>query len=88
MCVWYKEKKKCEWGEVVLPVCLMGWYKERGGLREVIKRAAGRGFNDVESYCKWLVGSQTVMGKKTTNAFGLFVAILEKKRMEEELIVL
>ena len=84
MCVWYRDGLSCKWGEVVVPVCLLAWLREDAGLREVIRMEAGRGFQDVESYCKWLIGSRVVMGWKTTNAFGLFVAILERRKEEEE----
>jgi hypothetical protein len=70
----------------VVPVCLMSWWKGWAGLGMVIEEVAGRSFESLEGFCEWLVGRRVVLGKDCTNAFGLFVGILERRKEEEDLM--
>ena len=83
MCPWYKDEMKCKSMDIVIPTCLVAFLCQDSDLWNVIKSVSVRSFS-MESFCNWLIGKATVLGKNTINAFALFEGILKKRKEEEE----
>ena len=79
MCESYSSAVRCNREDVILPTSLIAFLKVELGLREVIQEVAERNFDDVFDYCKWLTERRRVLGQNGSNAFAVFVAIVNQR---------
>jgi len=73
-CEVYKRGERCTVEDVIIPVCLSGWFMKE--CREKIKEMAGCGFDSGDDYIRWLGKCGFVNGVKGTNALGVFDMIV------------
>jgi hypothetical protein len=78
-CHAYGNRRKCENEDVILPVALMGYLRQRElGLREAIREVTGKEFESVTTYCSWLVEGRRTLGVNGSNAFAVYEMIVSR----------
>jgi hypothetical protein len=83
-CNAYAKGRKCEDEDVVLPVALMGYLRQRElGLRHAIREVTGKEFESVTMYCSWLVEGRRTLGVNGSNGFAVFEMIVSRIGSDE-----
>ena len=77
MCLEYSSQKRCGREDVILQLVLMAYMWRESEYVDVIEEFAGRKFENVRSFWRWLCQRRRVLGFNGTNCFGVFERIME-----------
>jgi len=54
------------------------------GYREVVEEVAGREFEDVVEFCRWMGEGTRILGQNGSNGFAVFEGVVRKKSLEDD----
>jgi hypothetical protein len=81
-CEWYRRQERCVGGDCVIPVVLGGWGWVE--CQEVVKRAIGGKWMEMEEYIEQLGGGRRIFGTKGSVAMGIFSKIVEWRQKRQD----